>query len=206
MIKITVLAVALIFLMSVCGIGLATSISIDPAAMPGWSGTVNFFGTDGTNVLDVDIEYAVYNLGAYPGSDPSGGTKLIYAYQIFNNINPVSVNVTNFTVKLIPGSSHYTINDDPGYGILGGVAPIVSGFTATSAAWNFLGNTVDYGEYSTVLFFTSLDIPVMDSAQVDDSGISAAGQLPTPSGVPIPEPSIIVSVLGGILLMARKKK
>jgi hypothetical protein len=194
-------------LVATCSVSaFAISIALDPAAMAGWKGTANFLATDGSDTLNVDIEYAVYNLGAYPGSDPSGGSELVYAYQIFSDTDAASVNVTNFSVGLIAGAPHDNINDDPGYGVLGGDAPTSAAFTATSAAWSFLSNTIDAGEHSTVLIFTSLGIPIMDSAQVDNSGISAIALLPTPTDTLIPEPSIMLIGLGIAALVGRRKR
>ncbi|MFA6175435.1 MAG: hypothetical protein WC765_02520, partial [Phycisphaerae bacterium] len=53
--------------------------------IPAYSGTTAFNLSNGTSVLNANVEYAVFAPGQYTGNDISGGSDYIYAYQIFSN-------------------------------------------------------------------------------------------------------------------------
>ena len=81
----------------------ASLLASDPLAMAAWQGTRTFYAVDDVYTLNVTVDYAVYAPGQFPGTDPSGGADFVYAYEIFNTLNPASVEVTILTVGLAPG-------------------------------------------------------------------------------------------------------
>ena len=178
----------------------------DPAAMI--SGSQIFEATDGAETLRVEVQYAVYYIGDYPGNDPSNGTEYVYAYQIFNDIDTQSHSVSSFTVGLpaerecrpavIGFDRDYMDTEDEG------VAPTLFAITDDSAAWTFLYDTISApDEYSKVLFFASPCPPGDGTASVQDGGLSDFGPIPVP--MIIPEPITILS-LGLVQLLIRVVK
>ena len=175
----------------------------DPAAMI--SGSQVFEATDGAETLRVEVQYAVYYIGDYPGNDPSNGTEYVYAYQIFNDIDTQSNSVSSFTVGLpavsecrpavIGYDRDYMDTEDEG------VAPTLFAITDDSAAWTFLYDTISApDEYSKVLFFASPCSPGEGTASVQDGGLSDFEPVPVP--VIIPEP-ITILWLGLVQLLIR---
>jgi len=175
---------------------MAGPIAGDPNAMPAWQGTQQFYVTDGSATLQVDVEYAVYLPGDY----------YVYAYQVFNDLagnRPVS----NFSVGLDPASGAANIGWDAGAGTPGGTAPSFAGFSGTpptSSVWYFFSNTIDPpSEYSQVLLFTSPYGPRWAPATVMDSGLSNVQNLPSP----MPEPATLALLaLGGIAALIRRRR
>ncbi|MGB2975715.1 MAG: PEP-CTERM sorting domain-containing protein [Phycisphaerae bacterium] len=197
-------------LLGCAGLATAGPIAGDPNAMPAWQGTQQFYATSGVRTLQVDVEYAVYAPGNYglSGTDPSGDTQYVYAYQVFNDLGgnrPVS----SFSVGLDPTANVANSGFDAGSGTLGGTAPTASGFIdvpPTSALWSFLLNTIDpppANEYSTVLLFTSPYGPQWAPATVIDGGLGNTQDLPSPT----PEPATLaLMALGGVGLLARRRR
>ncbi len=197
------------------GMADAAPLVTDPNAMPVWQGTQGFYDVDvlfpGVT-LDVDVEYAVYAPGQYgkSGTDPSGGTQFVYAYQVFNNLAG-NVPVSSFSVGLDPTANVASIGSDAGSGTQPvGTAPTANAFTGvppTSACWYFFLNSIDpppANEYSTVLLFTSPYGPKWAPGSVMDAGLSDKQDLPSPT----PEPATMALLaLGGLgLLMGRKRQ
>jgi len=188
----------------------ASPLVSDPNAMPVWQGTQRFYATSGVATLQVDIEYAVYAPGNYSlsGTDPSGGTKFVYAYQVFNDLLG-NAPVSTFSVGLDPTANVANIGSDAGSGTPGGTAPTASapsGTPPTSAVWYFFLNTIDpppANEYSAVLLFTSPYGPQWAPASVLDSGLSDKQDLPSP----LPEPATMaLMILGGAGLLVRRRR
>jgi len=177
----------------------------DPAAMI--SGSQLFEATDGVEILRVEVQYAVYGIGDYPGNDPSNGTEYVYAYQIFNDVDTQSSSVSSFTVG-IPAENEcrpavvgydrdYMDPEDEA------VAPTLFAITEDSAAWTFLYDTVAApDEYSKVLLFASPCPPGGGTASVQDGGLSDFESVPVPI---IPEPTTILW-LGLVQLLIRMVK
>ena len=156
----------------------------------------------------MDVEYAVYQAGDYEdsGTDPSGGTEYVYAYQIFNDLAG-DVLVSSFSVGLDSAADPDDIGSDAGSGTAGGTAPSASAFSGsppTSAVWYFFNDTIDPpGEYSEVLIFTSPNGPQWAPATVMDSGLSDIQNLPSP----IPEPATLALMgLGGAFALIRRRR
>lgn len=178
----------------------------DPAAMI--SGSQVFEATDGAKILRVEVQYAVYYIGDYPGKDPSNGTEYVYAYQIFNDIDTQSTSVSSFTVGISAESEcrSAVIGYDRDYMDPGdeGVTPTLFAITEDSAVWTFLYDTVSApDEYSKVLFFASPCPPGEGTASVQDGGLSDFEPIPVP--MIIPEP-ITILWLGLIQLLFRVVK
>lgn len=171
----------------------------DPAAMLAWQGTQHYQASDATYLLDVDVDYAVYAPGAYPGADPSGGTDYVYAYEIFNTVNAGSVEAGLLLVGLQQSSGARNIGLDVSSGapgLAGGVTPDITYIGATGAGWSFSVDTVDYGEDSVTLILTSLNGPTWQYASVADGGLSAERELPSP----LPEPATLLLLTSGAVL------
>jgi len=187
----------------------AGPIAGDVAAMPAWQGTQQFYATSGVETLQVDVEYAVYAPGNYSlsGTDPSGGTQFVYAYQVFNDLLG-NAPVSTFSVGLDPTANVANIGSDAGSGTLGGTAPTASAFSGTpptSAVWYFYLNTIDpppTNEHSAVLLFTSPYGPKWAPASVLNSGLSNKQNLPSP----LPEPATVMLMLAGsaVALLRRR--
>jgi len=201
---VTVMAV----LLGCAGLAMAGPIASDPNAIPAWRGTQQFYATSGVKKLQVDVEYAVYAPGNYSGTDLTGVTAFVYAYQIFNNLLG-NAPVSSFSVGLDPTANPANIGSDAGSGTLGGTAPTASAFSGsppTSSAWYFFLNTIDpppANEYSTVLLFTSPYGPQWAPATVMNGGLGNTRDLPSPT----PEPATLaLMALGGVGLLARRRR
>ncbi|MEA3367807.1 MAG: PEP-CTERM sorting domain-containing protein [Planctomycetota bacterium] len=186
---------------------LAAPLVSDPNAMSAWQGTQAFSASDVGATLQVDVEYAVYAPGAYgaSGTDPSGGSDYVYAYQAFNDQGGTSP-LSTLTVGLGTGSGAANIGSDPSSGTPGGTAPTVSAFSGappSSAGYYFWRNTIDPpAEYSEVLLFTSPNGPRWASAAVVDSGLSDSQPLPSP----VPEPATLALLAAGAGLMGLRRR
>lgn len=77
----------------------ADLLASDPAAMPGWSGTLDADYASGTDRLHVLIDHAVFAPGQYPGDATNKDTEFVYAYQAFNQ-TVSSVALTSLSVGL----------------------------------------------------------------------------------------------------------
>lgn len=107
----------------------------DAAAIPGWTGTQSFTGSNAslTATVTSTVDYAVYAPGQFyasnaahlnlpPGAaDPSGGAEFVYAYEVFTDAlsNQVS---SALSVGIDPGNvfatstfvNHYSFNPELG--------------------------------------------------------------------------------------------
>jgi hypothetical protein len=178
----------------------------DPAALPSWTGTRGFYQTDGTYTLDVTVDYAVFAPGAYAGVDPSGGSEYVYAYQVRNLIDLNSVEISTLTVGILPLTGAHNLNVDSTYALLGGLTPSTVSMSSSSARWFFGADTIDAGEWSEVLLFTSPNGPRWLSGSVADGGLSDRQAMPSPT----PEPmTLALLTLGGAALVgsaARRRR
>ncbi|MFA6186607.1 MAG: hypothetical protein WC770_05270 [Phycisphaerae bacterium] len=166
-----------------------------------YSGTTAFNLLNGTSVLNVDVEYAVFAPGDYAGNDISGGSDYIYAYQIFSG-STSNVTVDFFSVG-VPAGSINAVATDTGYGALGGVNPLAFNFTQ-SAGYMFIYSALNPGLHSTVLLFSSVHSPAMGFGTVSGGGLSGIGALAAPSLLPEPATVCILS-LGALSLIRRKE-
>jgi hypothetical protein len=165
-----------------------------------YSGTTAFSFSQGTSILNVNVEYAVFAPGQYAGSDTSGGTDYIYAYQIFSDSSS-TVAVDFFSVGIISGSSINTVYTDSTYGTLGGVNPFAFNFPQ-SAGYIFTPAALNPGQYSTVLLFSSDYAPTMGFGTVSSGGLGGMCALPTPA---VPEPMTIALLIPAIAALRNRK-
>lgn len=170
-------------------------LPLDPNAMGGANQGTKFFQNIGGPVtLTVNVEYAVYAPGQFTktfgaGSDPSGGTQYVYAYEAFNmNVPPNPRSLGILTVGLRQGAQAQNIEYLPviygNYGLL----PVTSSFGGTppsSARWDYTGHTIPVGQNSQILLFTSPLSPSPITSSVVGGGLGASNTLPSP----IPEPA-----------------
>lgn len=177
-----------------CSVASAGPLGSDPNGIPGFTGSVVF--DNGSNV-SATMDYAVFAPGDYGGADPSGGTDYVYAYQVFAN----NARYTTTTVGILDGAIVANAGTDPNYAQLGGIDPLAGFPTFQAQSFFSLWNPpVNPGQYSTVLLFTSPQPPTFASASVANGGTGV--QLEAPS--PLPEPSTLVLLAGGLALLRRR--
>jgi len=168
-------------------------------ALPGWSGTVAF---DNGMGLKGDLDYAVF-LAADFNANFSGlgyvpGDAVVYTYQIFNAAAP-----TDTISAEIVGIAN-TANTIGTFDI-GDVDASSAAFVLGDAQWLFEPE-IGAGESSWGLAFSSPNLPMNGLATTVDGGGQVLLVVPTPSDVPVPEPtSIVLLALGGAMLLVRRR-
>jgi len=191
----------------------AGPLPLDPNGMGGvFQGIQVFQNKGGPVTLTVDVEYAVYAPGDFTksfgaGSDPSGGTQYVYAYEAFNiNVPPNPRSLAILTVGLQQGAQAQSIQYLPViYGNFG-LLPVNSSFGGTppnAARWDYtgLGTTIPVGQNSQILLFTSPYNPTLLTSSVSGGGLGASNILPSP----IPEPaSWALLGIGSAMLLYRR--
>ncbi len=186
----------------------ASLLNNDPNAMTGFAGTASFDITVSTANLKADIEYAVYAPGTYPGSDHTGGSEYIYAYQILNSRH-ANVAIDFFSVGISDGMTIDNIYTDNTYGYTpgSGIDPSLSNIFAQSAGFVFAFPSLNHRDWSNVLIFTSANSPTMGFGTISGGGacgMCGMGTLPTPSM--LPEPATIALLLPAILIFTSNRK
>lgn len=187
----------------VLAIGLITTSAFglplagDPAAIT--SGSVVF--AEASNWI-AQVDYAVYEAGAYPGTHPDAQTNYIYAYQIFND--PLSADtLSTFTLGLLSGSDAASPTSDAGYGAAGGVSPLLSRLVGspspTSVQWVL---DLSWDQHTTTLLFSSPHSFTFAPATLANGGLGDTHPLPTP----VPEPTSMGLLLAGIAMVTRRKR
>jgi hypothetical protein len=192
----------------------ASILASDPNAMGGsWQGIARFQSSP-MPIVTVDVEYAVYAPGqfnlTFPGGDPSNGAQYVYAYQIFNEVNPHPYPagpgyVSRFSVGLSGRDEQaanigWIPNPNPPAGLL----PNNFGFGPTTAGWDYAAPQLTYLSRSVVLLYTSPFSPELDSSSVTGSyAMGATVLLPSPT----PEPMTLALVVAGmsVLLLRRRR-
>ena len=200
-IKITVIAF-LVFSLALLAQG---SIYNDPAAIAGFTNKTTFNITMDGQSLQADVEYAVYAPGDYTGHDLSGGNEYVYAYQIFNS-SQSNVTVDFFSIGIMSGSYIDFIYTDTTYGTAGGNDPFAFNFPQ-SAGYAFISNSINPGQWSSVLVFTSIYSPMEGFGTISGGGLGDMGAFATPSLYTIPEPATIgVLALGAFVIPKKRNK
>lgn len=185
-------------------------LAVDPTSIV--KGTALFSKTIGPLSLNASVDYGVYAPGTFattfgPGSDPSGGTAFVYAYQV-TNAGPNEADF--FSVGIASGDSTGAANIEnlPAAFFPGGVPSDDPSFTP--AAQPFTSATWDYGsphllatQSSSILLFTSPLPPGLDLASVQGGALIATNELPSPT----PEPGTATLLLAaGSTLLSRRRK
>jgi hypothetical protein len=189
----------------------AGPLPLDGNALGGANqGTQTFQNKGGPTTLTVDVEFAVYAPGQFTksfgaGSDPSGGTDFVYAYEAFNrNVPPLARSLASFTVSLLAGAGATNIEYLPTVFGSFGLLPASSSFggsPSNAARWDFTGQTIGTDENSQVLLFTSPNPPTEMISSVVGGGLANSQFLPSP----IPEPaSWALLVTGSLALVYRR--
>lgn len=173
----------------------AGPLGLDANGMAGFTGSAAFSSGD----LQATLDYAVFAPGDFIGTDPSGGSEYVYAYQVFNTSTGRSVDT--FSVGLLAGHGAGNAGAEPGYPQVGGVAPTLVTIGADSVVADLLTPAVAPGGFSQVVIFTSPNGPTFASASVRSGGVVAQEMAPTP----VPEPATIglLGLLGASLLRRR---
>jgi hypothetical protein len=197
-------------------------LSSDTTAIPGWHGSVLFTNVDPIYFpqLAVSVDYAVYDKAQFLLNFPGGGpidsnAKFVYAYQIFNNLDPhpgwpawqdSEDYVSKFSVGMSLLFDEQASN--PGFVSGTGQAPTSSNLLVGSAGWTYRAssNKLAYHATSAVLYYASPFGPEWNDGTVQ--GINAI-TLPLTLPSPMPEPaSLCLLALGATIssIIRRKKK
>jgi hypothetical protein len=185
----------------------AVALQSDPNGMPAWQGVQQFRSL--MNVLSVDIEYCVYEPGKFDdtwGLDPSGGTDYVYAYQVFNDLDPHPTQNPPMKGSLSHFSVHLDDNEQAAnIGFVAGtnVDPSNSAFTLHTAGWDFVNPALDYMDISDVLYFTSPFGPEWDDGAITGAGLGDQQDMPSPT----PEPTTLTLLgIAAVFFGARRRK
>jgi hypothetical protein len=183
------------------------SLFNDPAAMTGFAGTTAFNVTASTVSLKGNIDYAVYAPGTYPGSDLTGDSEYIYAYQIFNSPH-ANAAIDFFSVGILNGATidHIYTDNTYGYSPGSGIDPSLSNIFAQSTGFIFAAQSLYPRDWSNVLIFTSAYSPTMGFGTISGGGACGMAAMPTPSTSPIPEPATIALLLPAILIFTSNRR
>lgn len=195
-----------------------------------WQGRVEFrTSMFGFFFWGADVEYAVYAPASYAGdsfaeswpgvTDPSNGQDFIYAYQIFNDLDPypsippdmTAANHDVMTLSVILRGQTQAANNSfiasTGYDNITNAnskPPTSLTLGADAVMWDYsdgqTGEQVNYQDISDVLFFTSPFGPKMDNATLATDVPNSAMQLPSP----LPEPATLVLLAVGAAAILSK--
>ncbi|KPK84766.1 MAG: hypothetical protein AMJ81_04845 [Phycisphaerae bacterium SM23_33] len=179
----------------------------DPNGMGGdWQGRRAYLSQP-INAIAVDIEFCVYAPGqferSYPGLDPSGGAHYVYAYEIFNDLDPHPSPSPGYVERFSVGLD--TDEQAANIGFIDGAGqnPNTWGLGPQTAGWNFNDPTLSHPSVSDVLLFTSRFGPELDTATVSGSyALAATEYLPSP----LPEPAALSLLAAGAVLVAARRR
>ncbi len=210
--SLTVFAVVVAFGSSAFGVG---PLDGDVNAIPGFTGSQAFSVTNNGDLLEVDVDYAVFAPGDYPGAgvagtDPSGGGDYVYAYQAYVSTTG-NVGMSQLSLGLLDDDF---VNPQPDplnvafYDTLhettGGDVPSNSFLMSASVLvwWRFTTSEVSPGDHSVVVLITSDFGPTFEPASVTGGGMSAQETLPSP----LPEPTTVALMGLGAVVMLRRRQ
>ncbi len=142
------------------------------------------------------IDYAVYEIDDYPGSQTFTSGEYVYCYQIFNdststgNINSLTIDIDTATIAYSP---YY--DTDSGSGTSGG--KVATGLSVGSSAISYIfgsRSAISANNYSVVLLFTSDYAPDTTLGTII-LGTTTAGSFSVQFPVPTPEPASLLLLL-----------
>ncbi|MBN1787681.1 MAG: hypothetical protein JW806_04735 [Sedimentisphaerales bacterium] len=196
----TIFLFVCVFVFTAC---VDASLYNDPAAIPGFTGRTPFDVSQLGSSLRVDVEYAVYAPGTYPGQDLTGGNQYIYAYQVFNSsISNVAVDFFSVGLSDSTDADLIYVDDTYGHSPGSGIEPLFVNIFSQSAGFIFAGEPLNSRKWSDVLIFSSSGPPVMGIGTVSGGGLSDMGALPTV----VPEPATITIISSGLLMLISRKR
>jgi hypothetical protein len=170
----------------------------DPSAMPGFVGTASFNSDD---VFLAELDYAVFEPGDYLGTDPSGGTEYLYAYQAIVP-GASSQALTAVSVGLLQGGSVTATDWEPA-AEAGGIEPLFS-VVSESSVVTYFGIEVSPDDFSTVFLYTSPAEPTFAAASALAGGYSDQQLAPSPVPEPATAALLCVAALGLLGYVCRR--
>lgn len=183
------------------GISGAFDDNLGPGVGGAWTGSTTYDnGLVAPNHLFGTIDYAVMTSAnfstAFPAATYAPTSSVVYLYQVNNTGNfSVSAEIVGVNTS---ASGIGQFENTPGE-----VASSLFGFdTGNKAIWNFASPLIGTGESSTILAFSSPNIPMLGAAITVDGGTFGVSSVPTPSNTPIPEPTGLVLLMVGTLAAA----
>jgi len=193
----------------------------DINAMSSFNGTQEFDAPapPTSRSLKADVDYAVYAPGkfnlSFPGSDPSGGQRYVYAYRVHSTGTIGGPTLEKEPTYLSVGFDLGDIAQDITFLNLGnGADPVLTRFIAfdgsnppvapySSATWDFQTPIPD-GQYSEVVLFTSPQPPERDDSSVLGPAVNAQRTLPSPG--PVPEPGSLLAACGMVAALLVRRR
>ncbi len=156
------------------------------------------------NNLEGTIDFAVMTAAdfgtAFPAATYVPTSALVYLYQI-NNSGTFSVSAEIVGVNSSASGIGQFEN------AVGEVASSLFGFdTGDKAIWNFASPFIGTGESSTILTYSSPNIPAFGTSITVNGGTFAVSPVPTPSDTPIPEPTGLALIVAGMLAAAVRRR
>ena len=215
--------VAVLCLIGQASAGILAAAANDEA-IAGWKGTRTMTGpVVGTHYVNALVDFAVFAPGDFQDflddpddnpitinpisySDPSGGTEVVYAFQIFNgDSNPY---LTNITAGIDASDPVNNVAWITGTGMR---TPSGNTFPGTSIRWNFATSAtrINDNQSSLILLYTSPRLPEWDHGQTGtgiSSGLSAGRpDFPSPGPVDAPEPGTFALGFLGLMVLGLAK-
>jgi uncharacterized protein (TIGR03382 family) len=173
--------------------------------------TTHFLATNGTDTLDINVDFAVWAPGQFPGNYvpfagflPANPADYVYAYQVYNNGPGHGASTRQFSQLGInsAGGVINSLGKDPTFDPSGVDVDTPFAFLSPQgASYQFLVPTIQVNQFSVVLLLTSPNAPTFSQASVFDSGLSANGQVP----MPIPAPATLTLLALGAAGLRRRR-
>jgi hypothetical protein len=183
-----------------------------------WRGSASLAGSAATDSLSAVVQWAAFPPGQFQlflngesiaQVDPSGPNEITYVYQV-TSVRLAVPGIDTVTVGVDPADARGSVSA-PAFLHTGDAnerSPASGGDNTTSMAWFFNGNEILSGETSSLLVFTSPNVPEFDFLQIN-SGLAGPVVSPlvaSPSDRPIPEPaSIILFLVCSAASLGRRK-
>ena len=155
------------------------------------------------------IDYAVYEIADYPGTQAFTSGEYVYCYQLFNDSTSMS-NINALTIDLDTALIAYNPYYDTasGSGVSGGSTLSTPNTTLDAITYNFgTRSAITVNNHSVVLLFTSDFAPdsIMGTGYL---GTTTAGSFSVQIPVPTPEPAslLLLTLASPFLLKTRRHK
>ena len=152
-----------------------------------------------------DVEWAVFAPGDFTidtgGTWAPGSGEMAYVYQVYSSGTDA---VSKYEVPLMNPAGN--IGAFEAVGITGIIPSGMSLIAPGSAMWQFLSDGIDQEENSRALVYSSPTIPIdLYSIVVNGGTYTLAIPVPSPGSEPIPEPSVLVLLLVGLVMVALQR-